>query len=377
MFNYDYSSARFDPSEQSIWRFRSLLPVRSRENEVSLGEGHTPLVPSRLRLGCRLWLKDEGRNPTGSMKDRALSVAVSAAKEAGRDRVIIASTGSAGMAASAYAARAGMRCLVLVPRPTARERLVVMAALGAEVVEVDGTFEDLMEIIGEARRHGWEELTTYRKANPYQAEGPKTIAYELYEQMGRVPDAVVVPVGGGGTLAAIWRGFQDLLEMGRISRVPRMIGVQNVHFNALELALKQGLTTEEQILGLGLDAGVSVITRNLKHAFPPDSVEALNALRQSGGMVVTVTDDEAVKAQVELARTDGLFAEPSSAVTLAAIGKLTTRQELAPEASVVAILSGSGLREVQTAMDTVHPVIQEETVEAALQRVKVPSTRLN
>ncbi len=377
MFTYDYRSARFDPSEQSIWRFRSLLPIQSRENEVSLGEGLTPLVSSRLSLGCRLWLKDEGRNPTGSMKDRALSVAVSAAREAGKTRVIIASTGSAGMAASAYAARAGMRCLVLVPRPTTRERLVVMAALGAEVVEVDGTFEDLMEIIGEARRHGWEELTTYRKANPYQAEGPKTIAYELTEQMGDAPDAVVVPVGGGGTLSAIWRGFQDLLEMGRISRVPRMIGVQNVHFNALELALKQGLTTEEQILALGLDAGVSVITRNLKHAFPPDSVEALNALRQSGGMVVTVTDDEAVKAQVELARTDGLFAEPSSAVTLAAIGKLTTRQELAPEASVVAILSGSGLREVQTAMDTMHPVIQEETVEAALQRVKVPSTRLN
>lgn len=369
MFHYDYAKARFDQAERSIWRFRSLLPIRSRENEVSLGEGLTPLVSSRLSLGCRLWLKDEGRNPTGSMKDRALSVAVSAAREAGKDRVIIASTGSAGMAASAYAARAGMRCLVLVPRPTTRERLVVMAALGAEVVEVDGTFEDLMEIIGEARHHGWEELTTYRKANPHQAEGPKTIAYELYEQMDQVPDAVVVPVGGGGTLAAIWRGFQDLLQMGLIRRAPRIIGVQNVHFNALELALQKGLQTEEEIMDLGLDAGIPVITRNLKHAFPPDSLAALRAIRQSGGTVVSVTDEEAVQAQVELARTDGLFAEPSSAVTLAAIGKLTARGELSAEASVVAILSGSGLREVQTAVETIRPVIAEESVAAALQRV--------
>ncbi|MGE5589503.1 MAG: threonine synthase [Bacillota bacterium] len=371
MFHYDYAHARFDPSGRSIWRFRSLLPVRSRESEVSLGEGLTPLVASRLSLGCRLWLKDEGRNPTGSMKDRALSVAVSAARESGKDRVIIASTGSAGMAASAYAARAGMRCLVLVPRPTSRERLVVMAALGAEVVEVDGTFEDLMEIIGEARRHGWEELTTYRKANPHQGEGPKTIAYELHEQLGQVPEAVVVPVGGGGTLAAIWRGFQDLLAMGLIQRTPRMIGVQNVHFNALELALQRGLQTEEEIIGLGLDAGIPVITRNLKHAFPPDSLEALNALRQSGGTVVSVTDEEAVKAQVELARTDGLFAEPSSAVTLAAIAKLVVRGELSEDAQVVAILSGSGLREVQTAVDTIRPVITEATVAEALERVKV------
>lgn len=373
MFRYDYGSVEFDPKTRSIWRYRALLPIRSRENEVSLGEGLTPLIRSRLNLGCELWLKDEGRNPTGSMKDRALSVAVSAAREAGRTRVIIASTGSAGMAAAAYAARAGMHCLVLVPRPTTRERLVVMAALGAEVLEVDAPFEHLAEIIAEARRHGWEELTTYREANPFQAEGPKTIAYELAESLGDAPDAMVVPVGGGGTLAAVWQGFKDLAEMGRIQRLPRMVGVQNRHFNALELALAQGLTTEEQIKALSLDPNVQVLTRNLKHAFPHDSLPALHALRESGGTVVSVTDEEAVEAQLEVARTDGVFTEPSSAVVLVAVRKLVEAGRLGPYSRVVAVISGSGLREVQIAVETIRLEIGQVSAEDALSRVKEPA----
>jgi len=369
MFHYDYRRATFDPETPSMWRYRDLLPIGSREHEISLGEGNTPLIRSRLDLHCQVWVKDEGRNPTGSMKDRALSVAVSAAVAAGQRKVIIASTGSAGMAASAYAARAGIRCLVLVPRPTTRERLVVMAALGAEVLEVSGTFEDLMAIIAQARQHGWAELTTYRKANPYQAEGPKTIAYEIFQRMGAAPDAVVVPIGGGGTLAAIWRGFKDLAEMGLVGRLPRMIGVQNVHFNALQIALERGLTTDDEILALDLDANVPVITRNLKHAFPPDSEIALQALRESGGTVVTATDDEAVAAQVQLARADGIFAEPSSAITLAAVGKLAASGQLGPQHTVVTIMSGSGLREVQTAMETIRPEITGVTVDEALATV--------
>lgn len=372
MFHYEYQRVAFDPETPSMWRFRDLLPIRSRDHEISLGEGNTPLVRSRLDLGCEVWLKDEGRNPTGSMKDRALSVAVSAAVAAGKRKVIIASTGSAGMAASAYAARAGIRCLVLVPRPTTRERLIVMAALGAEVLEVSGTFEDLMAIIAEARRNGWEELTTYRRANPYQAEGPKTIAYEIYQRMGGAPDAVVVPVGGGGTLAAIWRGFKDLAEMGLVGRLPRMIGVQNVHFNALQIALERGLTRDAEIQALGLDAQIPVITHNLKHAFPPDSEIALEALRESGGSVVTATDDEAVAAQVALARTDGMFAEPSSAITLAALQKLAAAGQVGPHERVVAIISGSGLREVQTAVETIRPVIPGVTVAEALATVSRP-----
>lgn len=370
MFTYDYRRAQFDPRTRSIWRYRDLLPIKSRENEVSLGEGQTPLIRSRLDLGCELWLKDEGRNPTGSMKDRALSVAVSAAREAGKTRVIIASTGSAGMAAAAYAARAGMRCLVLVPRPTTRERLVVMAALGAEVLEVDAAFERLAEIIAEARRHGWEELTTYRQANAFQAEGPKTIAYEVFEALGAAPDAVIVPVGGGGTLAAIWQGFKDLLHMGRVERLPRMVGVQNVHFNALELSLQRGLTTEEEIKGLNLDPDVQVLTRNLKHAFPHDSLPALEALRESGGTVVTATDEEAVQAQVQVARADGIFTEPSSAVTLVAVRKLAEAGKLDHRSRVCALVSGSGLREVQAAVETIPLRIPEVSAEEALARVQ-------
>jgi threonine synthase len=370
MFTYDYSKVRFDAGTQSMWRYRDLLPIGAREDEISLGEGLTPLIQSRLATGYELWLKDEGRNPTGSMKDRALAVAVSAAKAAGKTRVIIASTGSAGMAAAAYSARAGIHCLVVVPHPTTRERLIVMAALGAEVLEVSGSFEALTEVIAEARRNGWEELTTYRKANAFQAEGPKTIAYELFERFGSVPDAVVVPIGGGGTLGAVWRGFKDLAAMGVTSRLPRMIGVQNVYFNAIQLAMERGLQTEEAIIALGLDPDIQVITRNLKHSFPHDSLEALAALRESGGTVVTVTDAEAVAAQVEIARTDGLFTEPSSATTVAAIQKLSSDGALPPGARVVAILSGSGLREVGTAAETIRPVIPTVSLAEAFARVR-------
>ena len=370
MFPYDYAKVRFDPETPSMWRYRDLLPVGAPEHEVSLGEGMTPLILSRLGLGCELWLKDEGRNPTGSMKDRALSVAVSAARAAGKQRVIIASTGSAGMAAAAYAARAGMQCLVLVPKPTARERPVVMAALGAQVLEVSASFEELTEVIAAARRCGWEELTTYRKANPFQAEGPKTIAYELVERLGDAPEAVVVPVGGGGTLGAIWRGFKDLKIMGRISRLPRMIGVQNRFFNALQIAMERGLQTEEAIIALGLDPSVQVITRNLKHSFPHDSLEALQALRESDGAVFAFSDEEAVQAQVDVSRTDGVFCEPSSAITLAAVRKMAESGLVGPKSRVVAVLSGSGLREVQTALETIRPAIPSISLSEAFTKVE-------
>jgi threonine synthase len=370
MFQYDYGRVRFDHSVRSMWRYRDLLPIGSPEHEVSLGEGLTPLLQSRLKTGLDLWLKDEGRNPTGSMKDRALSVAVSAAKKAGRERVIIASTGSAGMAAAAYSARAGLRCLVIVPSPTARERLVVMAALGAEVLEVQGSFEAITEVIAEARRNGWEELTTYRKANPYQAEGPKTIAYELADELSGAPDAVIVPIGGGGTLGAIWRGFKDLAELIPGRPLPRLFGVQNVFFNALQLAMERNLHTEEEIKALNLDPSVQVIVRNLKHSFPHDSLEALQAVRESGGTVVSVTDEQAVAAQVQVARADGIFTEPSSATTVAALTQLRAKGLVAPGARVVAILSGSGLREIQTAVETIRPEIRTVSLTEAFARVQ-------
>lgn len=189
-------------------------------------------MPTRLDLGAHVYWKDETKNPTGSQKDRAMAVAVSAGQQRGARRLIMASTGSAGFACSAYAARAGLDCCIFCPAETAVERLMGMWTYGAHILPVEGSFEELIEIIATAReRWGYYETTTYRRANPYQAEAPKTIAYELVEQLGgRAPDAVIVPVGGGGTLAGIARGFAELQGAGVIARVPRLVAVQNVHF---------------------------------------------------------------------------------------------------------------------------------------------------
>jgi len=355
---------------RGMWRFAERLP-EGPGKRVTLGEGDTPLVRTRLPLGCAVHWKVEARNPTGSQKDRALAVAIAAGLGRGATRVIMASTGSAGMSCAAYAARAGMRCAILCPGDTPTERLAAMWMNGAQVLRVDGSFEELMQIIAIARTElGYYETTTYRKANPYQAEGPKTIAYEIVEELGASPDAVLVPIGGGGTLAGIWRGFTELAGLGLAKRLPRMVGIQNVRFNALALALERGLHTDEEVADLKLDASIPVLTKNLKHAVPPDTEDALRALRESGGQVVTVTDEEALAAQRELARADGLFAEPSSSVGLVAARRLIEGGALAPDSVAVAVVTGSGLREMDTVAQHHRPEIPRLAVGETLERLR-------
>lgn len=351
--------------DRTMWRYRDHLPAQSG---VSLGEGMTPLLHSRLELGPEVWWKLETCNPTGSQKDRAQSVAITVAREHGVKRVIIASTGSAGLSCAAYAARAGMECYVLCPAETPVERLAGIWMMGAHILPVQGSFEELMAIIKTAcEEWGYYNSSTYRRGNPYQVEGPKTIAFELVDQLGgQVPDAVVVPVGGGGTLAGIGKGFRELYAAGAIDRMPRLVGVQNVRFNALELALAQGLQSLDELDALGLDAAVPVLTRNLKHAVPPDAEEALALLRETGGAVVTVSDDEAVAAQRELAKTDGVFAEPSSAVTVAAVRKLVARRLIGPTDRVAAVITGSGFREMSVVTDIHRPVLPAMEIAGAL-----------
>ncbi|MBI3976825.1 MAG: pyridoxal-phosphate dependent enzyme [Chloroflexi bacterium] len=346
-FVYDYAAYRPRTDLPGLWQHADLLPVADRRAIVSLGEGNTPLIPARLSTGLSTFWKDETRNPTGSMKDRSLAVSISKAKELGCPKAIIASTGSAGIAAAAYTARAGIALAVLVPAGTSPDRLATMALLGAEVIAVRGSFEQIMDVMLQARReHGWYLLSTARDLNPFQAEGPKSIAYEIAEQLGRAPDAVVVPIGGGGTLAGIWRGFQDLLALGRIDAPPRLYGVQNVKYNALALALERGLTTQEEIEALGIDPFQPTVTPNLKHAVPPAWETALAALRQSGGGVATVADEEALAGQAELARREGVFVEASSAVVVPGLRQLRASGQVRSAETVVAVLTGSGFRDV-------------------------------
>jgi threonine synthase len=358
------------PERAGMWAYRALLPLGEDAKVVSLGEGETPLLPARADRGGRLYWKNEAQNPTGSQKDRALALAVSRAVELRAPRVVIASTGSAGLACAAYSARAGLPCLVLVPDGTPPERLGPMAAFGARIGVVKGTFVQIERLLDALAGHpGWYEATTKRAANPYQAEAPKTIAYEVVAQLGRVPDWVVVPVGGGGTLHGIWRGFRDLQRLGGADRLPRLVGVQPASFNTLEVALARGLRTEAELETIAMDERVETIARNLKHGVPPDGADALAAIRASGGLAVSVTDAEALGWQRRLATEEGLFCEPSSATAAAAAAALGHRGAIGPTDTVVCVITGSGFREVGTLAPAAGTPVDPDGGAEALDRI--------
>jgi threonine synthase len=347
-FRYDYAGARLDRDLPGIWRFFDLLPVDDPRAIVTLGEGDTPLLPARLgdRLGCRLRWKFEGMNPTGAQKDRGLAVAIAKAREFGFGGAIIASTGSAGLSSAAYAARAGLRHAVLVSRGTPPERILSMHLLGSAIFEVAGTIEDTLELLAAARdRYGAYETTTYRRANPYQSEGAKTLGYEIFLQSGAVPDWIVIPVGGGGTLSAVWRAFLDLRQMGQSDRMPKLAGVQPAAYNALEIAEREGLSSDQELRDIRFDDVPPTILVKLAHTYPYDGAEALAAIHASGGAVTVATDAEALAAQRRLGAAEGIYAEPSAAVALVGVEKLVRAGRIRPEETVVGILTGSGHRE--------------------------------
>ncbi len=353
-FRYDLSDVRLDRELPGIWRFIDLLPIDNLDQIVSLGEGNTPLIPANLSdaLGVRTFWKWEGANPTGAQKDRGLAVAIAKGQSFGFDAAIIASTGSAGLSSAAYAARAGMKHAVLVSRGAPPARVVPMVVLGSAVFEVDGNIEDTLELLASACNDlGAYETTTYRKANPYQSEGAKTLGYEIFLQLGAVPDWIVVPVGGGGTLGSIWRAFGDLRELGLIDRLPRLVGVQPAAYNALQIAEQNGLTTDAELRALTWAETPPTVLVKLQHTYPYDGEEALEAIRASGGRVCVATDEEAFAAQRRLGASEGLYAEPSSTVTLTAIEQLVAAGTIAPGETVVGVLTGSGHRETHVLIE--------------------------
>jgi threonine synthase len=350
------TAAALPESPRRMWDFAALLPVETPVLAVTLDEGGTPLVPARGDWGCRLWLKDETRNPTGSHKDRALAVAVTRGRELGFASCAVISAGSTGLSTAAYAARGGLRCAVIVPRGTPDERLLPLSLYGARIFEADGTFEDALRLVeGLASEQSLYVTSTYRRGNPYQAEGAKTIGFEIAAQLREatqraVPDWIVVPTGGGGTAAAIWRAYQELRELGALaggaSKLPRIATVQPAAYNALELGLARGLHTETELYALGILEETPTALAKLLHGVPPDAVYALEALRESGGTATSVADEPALAAQRRLASEEGLFAEPSAAAALAGVQRLVTEGTIHSDETVVALITGSGFREL-------------------------------
>ena len=333
----------------NVWRYRELLPVLSSE-PVTLNEGGTGLHRSR-RLGellnnLEVYVKNEGENPTGSFKDRGMTVGVTRAKELGSKVVICASTGNTSASLAAYAAKAGLHCIVLVPSgKVALGKLAQAMIHGAHVILVKENFDYALRVV--RKLSSIYPLYLLNSVNPYRLEGQRTLAYEVYEQLGyKVPNVVIVPVGNAGNISAIWKGFKELKLLGLADRTPRMIGVQ------AEGAAPLAKTLQENSDELLRVPNPETIATAIRIGAPVNWKKALRAVRESRGTIITVSDDEILKAQRLLASTEGLFVEPASAASIAGLARATSQGLVDKGEVVVCVATGHGLKDPEIVFKT-------------------------
>jgi threonine synthase len=341
---------------EGIWRYRRFLPIPADAEPVTLGEGDTPLLQARrLDPSGGLLLKNETVNPTGSFKDRPVAVAATVAQELGLSGLLCASTGNTGVAVAAYAARAGLPAACVVPETTPAAKMIQIEAVGARIVRVRGNYSNAYALARTAaENHGWANLTsTY--VNPYMLEGDKTVAYELFEQLGeRVPDWVLVPVGAGPLLAAIHKGFEELGVSG-----PRMVAVQAAGCAPIVHAFESG-AKEVREWEHSVETAASSIADPLR-GYPEDGTRTLSVVRGSGGKAVAVSEEEIRQATIDLARSEGLLVEPGTAVALASHRKLAVEEVIKEGETAVIVLTGHGLKD-PAAMRSAAGASDEATV---------------
>jgi threonine synthase len=340
-----------------IERYREFLPVSERTPVVTLYEGNTPLLPApRLAEatdpGLSIYLKCEGFNPTGSFKDRGMTMAISKAVEAGSRAVICASTGNTSASAAAYAARAGMKAFVMVPRGAiALGKLSQAAIHGARVLMVEGNFDQALSIVRQISER--YPVTLVNSLNPFRLEGQKTAAFEVVDQLGRAPDYHLVPVGNAGNITAYWRGYREYHRAGRVSALPRMVGFQA----AGAAPIYENRVIEEP----------RTVATAIRIGNPASWGPALEALKDSRGWVDVVTDEEILHAYRLLAREEGVFMEPASAAAVAGLVKSVKAGRFEPGSTVVLTLTGHGLKDPDTALESAsRPTTVAATVEAVL-----------
>lgn len=339
-----------------FWRWQPMLDIPAFRSPPTLGEGGTPLLRANLFRGCQLWWKDETRNPTGSHKDRALALAVADASERNARIVAVYSAGSTGLSCAAYCARAGLQCVVFMSAGTPRGRVEPLRQYGAHLVEVDAPIDEgLAALDAAAGIEGLYIASTTRAANAVQAVAARTIAYEIVEDLGHAPDQVVIPVGGGGTIAALHDGFVALRNAGEIATLPRLIGVVPSTYDTLARAFELGVRDREAFNAMPPPAGGPTILNKIAHDHPPDGVFALEAIAESSGRILSFGDDEALAEVAEIGRAEGLFLEPSSAILGCALRVLHNEGELGANRCTVAIACGSGFRETHVMLDRPLP----------------------
>jgi len=351
----------------SVWRYRDFMPINDFSKIVSLNEGGTGLhLCQRLgkHLGIRqLYVKNEGENPTGSFKDRGMTVGVTKAVELGVKSVICASTGNTSASLAAYAAKAGLQCSVLIPSgKIAYGKLAQAMIYGAKVVQVRGNFDQALDVVLKlSEKH--RSIYLLNSINPFRIEGQKSLAYEICDQLNQEsPDRVVVPVGNAGNISAIWKGFTEFHKLGVVKMLPRMTGIQAVGAAPIAQAIKNG---SDEIVPVGKPETVATAIRI---GAPVSWKKALNAIRDSHGTAETVTDAEILDAQKLLARVEGLFVEPASASSIAGLKKLAENGEIDSDERVVCVTTGHGLKDPDTAVQMSEKPLEVDAEIEAIER---------
>lgn len=343
--SYNYDSVNLPKEPKQLWDYLDFLPISDKSKIVSLQEGNTPLIKAdRLGkiLGLNdLYIKDETRNPTGSFKDRPNTVAVSKAKELGIDTVVVASSGNASASAAAYAAKGNLRCIVFIPQNASVEKLAQAKVYGAEIIKVNGDYSDAFNAaLKITEKYGWYNVTsTY--LNPYSVEGDKTIAYELFEQVG-VPDYVLVPIGAGPLLYGIYKGFQELKSLGFIKQLPKMVGVQPEGCCPIVAAFEERRHLVKPWTQK-INSIAEGVTDPLK-GYENDGTLTLKIIYNSNGYGIKVDDQSLLDGLYSLAKYEGIFTEPAGSIGIGAVKKMISGGLIRPDAKIVVVATGHGLK---------------------------------
>jgi L-threonine synthase (EC 4.2.3.1) len=364
----DISSVEIDKREYegvplSVWKYKKLIPIE--REPITIKEGGTPLYRCK-RLGEKIGVKDlyvkhEGLNPTGSFKDRGMTVGVTKSLELGMRTVACASTGNTSASLAIYGAKAGIPVVVLLPGGKVALGKVAQALMhGAKVIEIKGNFDDALEII--RRLCDEEKFYLLNSINPYRLEGQKTIGYEVADELGwNAPDRIILPVGNAGNISAIYKGFRELKELDWIDEIPKMTGIQADGSAPIVRAFRE---RERDIVP---EKNPETIATAIRIGAPVNAVKALAAIYESGGIAETVTDDEIIRSQKDLARLEGIGVEPASATSLAGLKKLVEKGEIDRDERIVCITTGNLMKDPEEVVDVCD---RPTEVEASLEAVK-------
>jgi len=350
----------------SVWRYKDLMPIEDFSKIVSLNEGGTGLH-SCHKLGkqlglLQLYVKNEGENPTGSFKDRGMTVGVSKANELGAKNVICASTGNTSASLAAYAAKASMQCTVLIPSgKIAYGKLSQAMIYGAKVLQVRGNFDQSLDFVFKiAEKH--PSIYLLNSINPFRVEGQKSLGFEICDQLdAEAPDRVVVPVGNAGNISAIWKGFAEYQSLGFIEELPKMTGIQAAGSAPIAQMIKTG---SNEMIPVKTP---ETLATAIRIGAPVSWKKAVNAIRNSGGTAETVTDDEILAAQKLLARVEGIFVEPASASSIAGLIKLVNSGVIKKDERVVCVTTGHGLKDPDTAVKTSEKPVEVDAEMSAIE----------